>query len=77
MLPPKTPKQIVQILRDAMAKVFDDPQFYKDYEKLTGEEPRPLKGDLLEREIGDIGGQQEVTELLKKIGGPDALPPRQ
>lgn len=77
VLPPKTPKQLVQILRDAMGKVFDDPQFYKDYEKLTGEASRPLKGDLLEREIGDISGQQDVTELLKKIGGPDALPPRQ
>ena len=77
VLPPKTPKQIVQILRDAMGKVFDDPQFYKDYERLTGEEPRPIKGESLEREIGDIAGQQEITELLKKIGGADALPPRQ
>jgi hypothetical protein len=51
-------------------KVFDDPQFYKEYEKLTGEEPRPAKGDVLEREILDIAGQQEVAELLKKIGGP-------
>jgi tripartite-type tricarboxylate transporter receptor subunit TctC len=77
VLPPKTAKPMVQILRDAMAKVFDDPQFYKEYEKLTGEEPRPLKGDVLEREIRDIAGQQDVTELLKKIGGPDALPARQ
>ena len=77
VLPPKTPKQIVQTLRDAMAKVFADPQFYKDYEKLTGEEPRPLTGDLLEREIRDIGGQQDIAELLKKIGGPDTLPARQ
>ena len=73
----QTPKQIVQTLRDALAKVFDDPQFYKDYEKLTGEEPRPLTGDLLEREIRDIGGQQDIAELLKKIGGPDTLPARQ
>ena len=77
VLPPKTPKQTVQILRDAMGKVFDDPQFHKEYEKLTGEEPRPVKGDVLEREILDIAGQQEVAELLKKIGGPDALPARQ
>jgi tripartite-type tricarboxylate transporter receptor subunit TctC len=77
VLPPKTAKQMVQILRDAMGKVFDDPQFYKEYEKLTGEEPRPLKGDVLEREIRDIAGQQDVTELLKKIGGADALPARQ
>ena len=60
-----------------MAKVFDDPQFYQEYEKLTGEEPRPVKGDVLEREIREMAGQQEVAELLKKIGGPDTLPARQ
>ena len=76
VLPPKTPKQTVQILREAMGKVFNDPQFYQEYAKLTGEEPRPVKGAMLEREIRDIAGQQDVAELLKKIGGPDALPVR-
>jgi tripartite-type tricarboxylate transporter receptor subunit TctC len=77
VLPPKTPKETVQILRAAVGKAFDDPQFLKEYEKLTGEEPRPVKGEVLETEIKAIAGQRDISELLKKIGGPDPLPARQ
>jgi tripartite-type tricarboxylate transporter receptor subunit TctC len=77
VLPPKTPKETVQILRAAVSKAFDDPQFLKEYEKLTGEEPRPVKGEALETEIKAIAGQRDIADLLKKIGGPDALPGRQ
>jgi hypothetical protein len=77
VLPPKTPKEPVQILREAIGKTFDDPQFLKEYEKLTGEEPRPVKGEVLEREIKAIAGQRDISDLLKRIGGPDALPARQ
>jgi tripartite-type tricarboxylate transporter receptor subunit TctC len=77
VLPPKTPKEPVQILREAMAKTFKDPQFLKDYEKLTGEEPRPVTGEILEHEIKAIAGQREIGDLLKRIGGPDALPAQQ
>jgi putative tricarboxylic transport membrane protein len=76
VLPPKTPKETVQILREAVGKTFVDPQFLKEYEKLTGEEPRPVKGEILEREIKAIAGQREIGDLLKRIGGPDALPAR-
>jgi tripartite-type tricarboxylate transporter receptor subunit TctC len=77
VLPPKTPKETVQILRDAVGKALDDPQFLKEYEKLTGEEPRPVKGEILEKEIKAIAGQRDIADLLKRIGGPDALPARQ
>ena len=77
VLPPKTPKEPVQILREAIGKTFDDPQFLKEYEKLTGEEPRPVKGEVLERDIKTIVGQRDISDLLKRIGGPDALPARQ
>jgi tripartite-type tricarboxylate transporter receptor subunit TctC len=77
VLPPKTPKETVQILRNAVGKAFEDPQFLKEYEKLTGEEPRPVKGEILETEIKAIAGQRDIADLLKKIGGPDPLPARQ
>ena len=77
VLPPKTSKETVQILRNAVSKAFEDPQFLKEYEKLTGEEPRPLKGETLETEIKAIAGQRDIADLLKKIGGPDPLPARQ
>lgn len=77
VLPPGTPRENVQILREAVRKMFEDPQFYKEYEKLTGEESRPMNGEPLEKEIRTMAGEPEVVELLKKIGGPDPLPARQ
>ena len=77
VLPPGTPKDKVQILREAVRKMFEDPQFYKEYEKLTGEESRPMNGEALEKQIKSMSGEREVVELLKKIGGPDPLPARQ
>ena len=42
ILPPGTPQEQVNILRQAMAKMFNDPEFHKEYKKLVGEEPTPL-----------------------------------
>src|SRR5262249_43839739 len=39
--PPGVPPERAQILREAIAKVFKDPEFYKDYKKMVGEEPSP------------------------------------
>ncbi|MBI2988139.1 MAG: hypothetical protein HYY45_15345 [Deltaproteobacteria bacterium] len=76
VLPPGTPKERVQILQEAVRKAFEDPQFYKEYEKLAGEEPRPLTPDAIERQIKDMSAEPEIVDFLKRIGGPDALPPR-
>jgi tripartite-type tricarboxylate transporter receptor subunit TctC len=32
-VPPGTPKEVVAILRGAMAKAFKDPEFYKEFQK--------------------------------------------
>ena len=76
VLPPGTPKERVQILQEAVRKAFEDPQFYKEYEKLTGEEPRPLTPEAIKEQIKDMSAEPEIVDLLKRIGGPDALPPR-
>ncbi|MGH8056558.1 MAG: hypothetical protein ACREOH_04895, partial [Candidatus Entotheonellia bacterium] len=36
ILPPGTPKDRVQILREAMRKTYRDPEFFKEYKKLSG-----------------------------------------
>ncbi len=33
LLPPNTPKEQVQILREAMKKTFQDPEFHKEFKK--------------------------------------------
>ena len=42
ILPPGTPKDRADILREAMRKIYADREFLAEYLKLTGEEASPL-----------------------------------
>jgi tripartite-type tricarboxylate transporter receptor subunit TctC len=76
ILPPGTPSAQVKILRDAMAKMYSDPDFHKDYKKLVGEEPTPLLGEDMERAIKDLPRDPEIVDLFKKLNAAGPLPPR-
>lgn len=76
ILPPGTPPERVKILRDAMTKMFRDPEFHKDYKKLVGEEPTPLLGEEMERGIRNLPREPEIVELFKKLNAADPLPAR-
>jgi len=75
-LPPETPKDRVQILRDAMRKTFADPEFQKEFQKLTGDQATPLMPEALEKAIREMPRDRDVVELFNKLAGPDPLPPR-
>jgi tripartite-type tricarboxylate transporter receptor subunit TctC len=75
-LPPDTPKERVQILREAMRKTLADPEFRKEFKKLTGDEATPLMPDVLEKAIKEMPRDPEVVELFNKLAGAEALPPR-
>ena len=76
VLPPGTPKDRVQILQDAMRKTFSDPEFHKEFKKLTADDPSPLMPETHERFIRELPRNPEVIELFKKLAGADPLPPR-
>jgi tripartite-type tricarboxylate transporter receptor subunit TctC len=76
VFPPGTPKERVQIIRDAMRKAFADPEFPAEYRKLMGDDPAPLGGEELERAIKELPRDQEVVQLYKKLAGPDPFPAR-
>jgi tripartite-type tricarboxylate transporter receptor subunit TctC len=76
VLSPGTPKDRVQILQEAMRKTFRDPEFFKDYKKLTGLEAEPQLPEELEQTIRDMPRDREAVELFKKLIGPDPLPHR-
>lgn len=59
LLPPGTPKEIVQIWRDAFKTLFDDPEFMADLERL-GLEGEPIPGEEMEV-LGKAG-----YELMEK-----------
>ncbi len=74
LLPPGTPPDKVQILREAMRKTFADPEFYAEFKKLVGEEPTPLPPEELEKAVRDLPRDREVVELFNKLSGADAMP---
>jgi tripartite-type tricarboxylate transporter receptor subunit TctC len=76
ILPPGTPKDRVQILQEAMRKTYKDPEFFKEYAKLTGLKAEPQMPEELEQTIKDMPRDREAVELFKKLTGPDPLPHR-
>jgi len=76
VLPPGTPKDRVAILQEAFRKTYKDPEFFREYKKLVGDEPTPLLPEAHEKAIRDIPREPEVIELFKKLVGAEPLPPR-
>lgn len=76
IFPPGTPKDRVQIIREAMRKSFADPEFAPEFRKLMGDDPAPMGGEELERAIKDLPRDKEVVQLYQKLAGADPLPTR-
>lgn len=74
ILPPGTPKDRVDILSEAFRKTYRDPEFHKEYKKLTGDDPSPLMPEAHEKAIREIPRDAETIELVKQIVGAGALP---
>jgi tripartite-type tricarboxylate transporter receptor subunit TctC len=76
IFPPGTPKERVQIIREAMRRSFADPEFPSEFRKLMGDDPAPLNGDELERVIKELPRDKEVVQLYQKLAGADPFPAR-
>jgi tripartite-type tricarboxylate transporter receptor subunit TctC len=76
LLPPGTPKERADILREAMRRVYADREFLAEYQKMTGEEATPLLPDAHEKAIRELPRDPDVIEFYKMLGGTQPLPPR-
>ena len=76
VLPPGTPKDRVAILQEAFKKTYQDPEFFREYKKLTADDPTPLLPANHEQAIKDIPRDAEAIALFKKLVGAGPLPPR-
>lgn len=76
ILPPGTPPERVQILRAAFRKIFDDPEFHKEYKKLVGDSPTPLVAEEVQRAIETLPREPSVIETFKLITSANPLPSR-
>jgi tripartite-type tricarboxylate transporter receptor subunit TctC len=74
ILPPATPKDRAEIIKEGLRKAFKDPDFVKEYKKVVGEDPTPLLPDENERAIRDLPRDPETVELFKKFAGAGPLP---
>lgn len=75
-LPPGVPKERAQILLDAMRQTLNDPEFSKEYRKISGETATPLTADALEKVIRGLPRDADVVELFNKLAGADPMPAR-
>ena len=76
ILPPAMPKERVETIKDALRKSFKDADFFKEYRKVTGEDPTPLTPEANEKVIRDLPRDAEAVELFKKFAGAGPLPAR-
>lgn len=76
ILPPGTPKEPVEILQQAIKKSFKDPDFHKEFKKLTGDVPTPLMPETMDKYIREIPRSPEIIALFHKIAGAGPLPAR-
>jgi tripartite-type tricarboxylate transporter receptor subunit TctC len=75
-LPPGVPEDRAKILQDAFTKAFRDPEFEKEFKKLTGEEAEALTVGEMKKALSEIPRDAEVISFFKKFAGPDPLPRR-
>jgi tripartite-type tricarboxylate transporter receptor subunit TctC len=76
VLPPGTPRDRVAILQEAFRKTYRDPEFAREYKKLTADDPTPLLPENHEKTIREIPRDREAIELFKKLVGAEPLPAR-
>jgi putative tricarboxylic transport membrane protein len=75
-LPPSTPNNLAEILRQAVRDTFKDRQFHEQYKKVIGVYPTPLMGEQQQKLVAALPRDNEVIKVFKTISGIDPLPPR-
>jgi tripartite-type tricarboxylate transporter receptor subunit TctC len=77
LAPPGTPRDRVEILKEAVRKTNTDPAFHGEYKKLTGgDDPTPLMPEEQAKIVKEIPRDPEIIELFKKFAGTAPLPAR-
>ncbi len=75
-LPPSTPNNLAEILRQAVRETYKDRQFHEHYKKVIGIYPTPLMGEQQQKLVASLPRDNEVIKVFKTISGIDPLPPR-
>ena len=68
------PSKALNTLKSAFDKVWKDPGFAKEYEKVTRQKAEPMTGKDYMDLLGSRPKDPKVTELYQQIAGPGPLP---
>lgn len=72
--PPGMPQERIAMLQEAFRKTYLDPDFQKEYKKLTRDDPTPLLPQNHEQVIREIPRDAEVIDIFNKLAGGGPLP---
>jgi tripartite-type tricarboxylate transporter receptor subunit TctC len=73
--PKGMPEPALRALKDAFNKLWQDPEFLKEYQTFTGEPPDPITGEEIEGVLAQIPQDPKIVEVYKQIIGAGPLPP--
>ena len=73
--PRGVPEPALRALQEALARVWKDPQFVKDYQKQTQDLPTPVTGQEIEDVLRELPMEPKIREVFKQVAGPGPLPP--
>jgi tripartite-type tricarboxylate transporter receptor subunit TctC len=74
--PPGIPRERAAILQEAFRKTYLDPEFQKQYKKVTRDDPTPLLPENHEKAIQEIPRDPEVIEVFNQLLSARPLPAR-
>ncbi len=75
MVPRGVPEAALRALREAFNKIWNDPQFAKEYKRLTNEPADPVSGKEIDRALQRIPKDPKIRKIYKQIVGAGPLPP--
>jgi len=76
-MPPGVPPERALAVQEAVGKMMEDKEFYKEFSKLTGFDPEFTPGEVLIQTFQRLSDQpKEILDLWLELSGPNPLPKR-
>jgi len=69
------PEEAQLALRQAFTKLWNDPQFAKDYERLTAEPLETISGEEIEKFLQEVPEDAKVRSVMQQLLGAGPIPP--
>jgi tripartite-type tricarboxylate transporter receptor subunit TctC len=68
------PQEAAAALRAAFGKIWEDPQFAREYERNTAEPTEPITGEEIEKFLQQVPKEEKVRTIVNQVLGPGPLP---